>query len=409
MGAFRLHWARLFTDMNWLSQIGALVKFNLLSLPGRKGSVLASVVGIAGVVAVLIGMLSIATGFRAVLAGSGEDDVALVLRSGADSEMVSGLTKEETRIIADAPGVLRDAAGPLAAAELFAVISLPKLTTGTDANVPLRGVEPASFTVRGNVEIIEGRNFEPGRNEVIVGDGAAREFAGLKVGETLDAGANQWAVVGRFTAGGGLAESEIWTDATVLQDAYRRGATYQSVIARLQSPGALEQFDAALSNDPRLKPRVLRQSEYYASQSVMMTALITTLGTLIAGLMAIGAVFGALNTMYSAVASRAREMATLRALGFGRSPILISVLCESLCIALVGGLVGGALAYIAFDGFRTSTINFQSFSQVAFAFRVTPELLLQGTVYAALIGMVGGFFPAVRAARLPVALALRES
>lgn len=395
--------------MNWLSQIAALLKFNLLSLPGRRGSVLASIVGIAGVVAVLIGVLSIATGFRAAMVGAGSDDIALVLRSGSDTEMVSGLGKDEVRIIADAPGVLRDASGPQAAAELFVVINLPKRSTGTDANVPMRGVEATSFDVRGNVEIIAGRRFEAGKNEIIVGDGAALEFAGLDVGSKLVLGLNQWDVVGRFKAGGGLAESEIWTDAAVLQNAYRRGSSYQSVLVKLQSAGAFEQFSEALSKDPRLNSKAVRQTEFYAAQSTAMTTLITTLGTLIAGLMAVGAIFGALNTMYSAVASRTREIATLRALGYGRSPILISVLGESMVIALLGGLAGGGLAYLAFNGFRTSTMNFQSFSQVAFAFRVTPELLIQGTLYAGVIGMVGGLFPAIRAARLPVALALRES
>ena len=404
-----LHWRQQITNMNWLSQIAALLKFNLLSLPGRRGSVLASIVGIAGVVAVLIGVLSIATGFRAAMVGAGSDDIALVLRSGSDTEMVSGLGKDEVRIIADAPGVLRDANGPMSAAELFVVINLPKRSTGTDANVPMRGVEATSFDVRGNVEIIAGRRFEAGKNEIIVGDGAALEFAGLDVGTKLVVGLNQWDVVGRFKAGGGLAESEIWADAAVLQNAYRRGSSYQSVLVKLQSAGAFEQFSEALSKDPRLNPKAVRQSEFYAAQSSTMTTLITTLGTLIAGLMAVGAIFGALNTMYSAVASRTREIATLRALGYGRSPILISVLGESMVIALLGGLAGGGLAYLAFNGFRTSTMNFQSFSQVAFAFRVTPELLIQGTLYAGVIGMVGGLFPAIRAARLPVALALRES
>ena len=404
-----LHWRQHITNMNWLSQIAALLKFNLLSLPGRRGSVLASIVGIAGVVAVLIGVLSIATGFRAAMVGAGSDDIALVLRSGSDTEMVSGLGKDEVRIIADAPGVLRDANGPMSAAELFVVINLPKRSTGTDANVPMRGVETTSFDVRGNVEIIAGRRFEAGKNEIIVGDGAALEFAGLDVGTKLVVGLNQWDVVGRFKAGGGLAESEIWADAAVLQNAYRRGSSYQSVLVKLQSAGAFEQFSEALSKDPRLNPKAVRQSEFYAAQSSTMTTLITTLGTLIAGLMAVGAIFGALNTMYSAVASRTREIATLRALGYGRSPILISVLGESMVIALLGGLAGGGLAYLAFNGFRTSTMNFQSFSQVAFAFRVTPELLIQGTLYAGVIGMVGGLFPAIRAARLPVALALRES
>jgi len=395
--------------MNWISQILAILKFSLLSLPSRKGSAAASVVGIAGVVAVLVGVLSIATGFRSAMTTTGADDVALILRSGADTEMVSGLSLDDTRIIADAPGLARDETGPRVAPELFVIINLPKRSTGTDANVPLRGISDASFVVRGNIDIVEGRRFEPGRNEIIVGRGAAIAFAGLEVGNHITVGANEWVIVGRFTAKGGISESEIWTDASVLQSAYRRGNSYQSVLAQLQSPGAMKQFEETLSNDPRLNVKGVRQSDYYASQSGTTTALITTLGTLIASLMAVGAIFGALNTMYSAVASRTREIATLRALGFGSSPIIISVLAESLMLAMVGGAIGGICAWAAFDGFRTSTLNFQSFSQVAFAFQVTPMLLAKGTVYAAIIGTVGGFFPAIRAARLPVALALRES
>ncbi len=395
--------------MNWISQSLAILKFNLLSLPSRKGSVAASIVGIAGVVAVLVGVLSIAYGFRAAMTNAGADDVALILRSGADTEMVSGLSLDDTRIISDAPGLARDALGPRAASELFVIINLPKRSTGTDANVPLRGVSDASFVVRGNVDVVEGRQFEPGKNEIMIGQGAAIAFAGLEVGNHITVGANEWEIVGRFTADGGISESEIWTDAAVLQSAYRRGSSYQSVLAQLQSPGALDQFSKAIADDPRLNVKVIRQSEYYASQSSTTTALITTLGTLIASLMAVGAVFGALNTMYSAVASRTREIATLRALGFGSRPIVVSVLVESLLLALVGGAIGGICAWIAFDGFRTSTLNFQSFSQVAFAFQVTPALLIHGTIYAALIGTIGGIFPAIRAARLPIATALRES
>jgi putative ABC transport system permease protein len=394
--------------IHWLSQMNALLQFNLLSLPTRMGSVLSSAVGIAGVVAVFVGVLSIAAGFRSAMVGTGSDDVVLILRSGADTEMVSGLSLDETRIIADAPGLARSASAALAAAELFVIINLPKQSTVTDANVPLRGVETASYDVRGNVELVEGRRFEPGKNEIIVGQGAATAFSGLEVGNSLTVGANTWTVVGHFAAGGGIAESEIWADAAVLQAAYRRGASYQSVIAKLQSPGALEQLEQALSTDPRLNVRAMRQSDYYSAQSVATTALITTLGGLIAGLMSIGAIFGALNTMYTSVASRSREIATLRALGFRGSPIVVAVLMESLLIALVSGALGGVGAWLAFDGYRSSTINFQSFSQVTFAFQVTPLLLVLGTLCAAIIGLFGGLFPAVRAARLPVAIALRE-
>lgn len=394
--------------INWLSQVASITKFGLLSLPQRRGAVMATIFGIAGVVAVLVGVLSIAAGFKQAMTISGAPDGAIVMRSGANSEMVSGLGREETRLIAEAPGVARTDQGPLASAELFVIIDLPKRSTGTDANVPLRGVEPAALLVRDKLKIIEGRTFEWGKDEVIVGRGAAQEFAGLEVGSKIKVGRYEWPVVGIFSADGGVSESEIWTDAKVLQAAYNRGDSFQSVSVRLNSPGAFQQFKDSLTSNPQLTVQVIRQSDYYAQQSETLTLLITTLGFLIAILMAIGAVFGALNTMYSAVAARSREIATLRALGFGSGAVVVSLMIESMVLALVGGLIGGALAYLAFNNFHTSTMNFQSFSQITFAFRVTPELLARGIVWAALIGLVGGLFPAIRAARLPIAAALRE-
>jgi putative ABC transport system permease protein len=394
--------------INWLSQVGSITKFGLLSIPQRRGAVAATVIGIAGVVTVLVGVLSIAAGFRQAMAVSAAPDGAVVLRSGADSEMVSGMSREQTRLIADAPGVARNDRGPLASAELFVIINLPKRATGLDANVPLRGVEDAAWQVRDNMKIVSGRRFEWGRDEVIVGAGAAREFAGLEVGSKIKVGRFEWPVVGVFSANGAAAESEIWSDAKVLQEAYHRGDSFQSVYARLNSPGAFQQFKDSLTSNPQLSVKVVRQSEYYAAQSETITRLITTLGFLIAFLMAIGAVFGAWNTMYSAVAARTREIATLRALGFGAGAVVVSLMLESLLLALAGGLIGGGLAYAAFNNFHTSTMNWQSFSQITFAFRVTPELLVRGIVWSALIGLAGGLFPAIRAARLPIATGLRE-
>jgi putative ABC transport system permease protein len=394
--------------VNWFSQVASVTKFGLLSIPQRRGSVLAAVFGTAGVVAVLVGVLSIATGFRKTMTASGSADAAIVLRSGADSEMVSGLLRQDTRTIADAPGLARSDKGPLASAELFVIINLPKRSTGTDANVPLRGVEDEAFKVRDNFKIVKGRRFEPGKDEVIVGIGAANQFAGLEVGDKIKAGRYEWPVVGIFSAGGGTAESEIWTDASVLQGTYHRGDSFQSVYTKLSSPSTFQQFKDALTTDPRLNVKVLRQTDYYAEQSTAVTRLITTLGFSIAFLMAIGAIFGALNTMYSAVSARTREIATLRALGFGSGSVIVSVLIESLVLALLGGALGATIAYLAFNGFQTATMNFQSFSQVTFAFQVTRGLLIQGIVWATLIGMIGGLFPALRAARLPIAAALRE-
>lgn len=395
--------------INWLSQIRSLTFFSLCTLPERKGSAIAAAVGIGGVVAVFVGVLSIAEGFRAAMAASGPEDIAIVLRSGTDSEMTSGLSREEVRLIADAPGIARTADGPLASAELFVIVNFPKRSTGTDANVPLRGVGQAGPALRGDIRMVQGRMFEAGRNEAIVGIGASRAFAGLDLGKKISIGQTDWDVVGIFSGGGGAAESEIWTDAAVLQPAFHRGDTFQSVYAKLSSPQAFPQFKDALTTNPQLKVKALTLAEFLADQSSMLTSFIKNFGVFIAGLMALGALFGALNTMYSAVASRTHEIATLRALGFGASPIILSVVLESLVLALIGGGVGAAVAYFAFDGFQAATINWQTFSQVAFAFTVTPRLLVGAIAWAVAIGLIGGLFPAIRAARLPVALGLRET
>lgn len=394
--------------MNWLSQIFAVVFHNLRTIPERKGSALTAAVGIAGVVLVLVGVLAIAAGFQRTLASSGAKDIAIVLRAGADTEMNSGLTREDARLISDAPGVARGVSAPLTSAELFVVINLPKRTTGTDANVPLRGVSASSFDVRGNIQIVEGRKFETGKNEIIVGTGAARAFAGLDLGREIEIGTNKWKVVGVFSGGGGSAESEIWSDADVLMPAYNRDG-FQSVYARLNSAASFTQFKDALTTNPQLKVKVLTLDEFFAEQATMMTEFITGIGVFIAGMMALGALFAALNTMYGAVAARTREIATLRALGFGAGPIITSVLVESIVVALVGGALGAAIAWLAFDGYQASTINWQTFSQVTFAFAVTPALLVTAIVWATILGLLGGLFPAIRAARLPIASALRDS
>ena len=392
----------------FIRQAFEITRLSLATLGQRKGSSFASVFGIAGVVAVFVGVLSIGQGFRNAMTIAGSPRNAVVLRSGADSEMMSGVSREESRIISEAPGIARGGNGPLSSAELFVVINLPKRSTGTDANVPLRGVGQEAFDVRDDIEIVKGRRFETGRNEVIVGRAAALEFAGLELGGKVEVGKNEWTVVGIFTQRGGIAESEMWTDASVLQSAYRRGDTFQAVYARLTGQEAFDEFKDALTTDPRLNVKVIRQTDFYSEQSTAIYNLIVGLGAIIAILMAVGAVFGALNTMFSAVATRTREIATLRALGFNGLPVVVSILLESVVLALVGGGLGGGLAWWAFDGYQASTINWQTFSQVAFAFDVTPSLLAQGIFYATVIGMVGGLFPAIRAARMPVATALRE-
>jgi putative ABC transport system permease protein len=392
---------------NWITQIGTVTWLGLRTLGQRRGASTAAAFGVLVVVAVFIAILSIAAGFQATMASTGDPATVIVLRGGSDSEMTSGVSRDSARIIADAPGVLRSTAGPVASAELFVIVDVPKRGTGTDANVPLRGVRPAAFAVRRNFRIVEGRRFETGKNEVIVGQGAALEFAGLEVGHQLRWGENEWTVVGIFTDGGSLSESEIWCDVDVLQPAYRRTG-FQSVHARLESDTAFQPFKDALTSDPRLDISVYRESDYYAAQSEGLTRLVYVLGFLICPLMVAGAVFGALNTMYSSIATRSREIATLRALGFGSGPVVVSVIVESLFLAALGGAVGAAFAYYAFNGFRAATINWQSFSQVAFAFEVTPALLVLGAAIALAIGLLGGLLPAVRAARMPVAAALRE-
>jgi putative ABC transport system permease protein len=391
-----------------LSQIFAVTGVNLRSIGQRFGSSFVAVVGIAGVVLVFLGVLSIAEGFRAAMTDVGDPQTVMVMRAGADTEMTSGLGGDTTRIIMDTPGILRDESGAVASPELFVIVGHPTKKDASDANIPLRGVSPAALKVRPYVKIAEGRMLTPGTNEIVVGRAASEQFAGLTVGATHSWGQNSWRVVGIFEAGGSVAESEIWCDAKVLQPAYRRGNSYQSVYVRLENVDGFQAFKDALTTNPQISVTAIREPDYYAAQSEILHQIISTIGFIIAGLMGIGAVFGAVNTMYSAVATRTREIATLRALGFGNFPVVFSVLTEAVFLALVGGLLGGLVAWLAFNGYQTSTMNFQSFSQVAFSFAVTPALLGQALIYSVVMGLLGGIFPAVRAARLPIVTALRE-
>jgi putative ABC transport system permease protein len=386
-----------------------VMALSLRTIPARLSSSTVAIIGIAGVVVVFVSVLSIGAGFSAAMQGSGSPGRALVLRSGADTELTSGLQGAEVDVIKQAPGVRRDASGPRASAELYVMLDIPKQSTpDAGANVPMRGIEPAGISARELVSIVEGRMFEFGTNEVIVGQAASREFVHMRVGDTIVSGQNRWPVVGIFQANDGVAETEVWGDTRTLQGAYTRGNTYQSVLVQLDSIDAFDAFRDWLTSNPQVKVGIRRESEYYAAQSADMTRLIRSIGFGIGALMGIGAVFGAVLTMYTVVATRAREIATLRALGFNTVAVLVSVLAESLVLGGIGGSIGAAAAYVAFNGFETSTMNFETFSQVAFAFRVTPELLGMGLFYALLIGLIGGLFPAVRAARLPIASALRE-
>jgi putative ABC transport system permease protein len=394
---------------NWVAQIGAVTVMNLRNIRERLSSTLVALLGVTGVVTVVVGVLSINEGFRAVLQGSGADDIVVVLRGGSTDEMTSGLTQAETRLIADAEQIASNGGRAIVSSELYVIVDVPMKSTGTEAYVPLRGVSAeAASALRQGFTITEGRMFTPGTFEIVVGRGAASEFAGLEVGQTLRAGTTAWAVVGHFRDRGSVAESEIWTDAPVLQGVYNRGTGFQSVRARLTGPDAFQAFKDALTTDPRLNIRAFTERQYYEEQSRTMMLIVGTVGTVIAVLMGLGAIFAAVNTMYSAVSARAREIATLRALGFGSFPIVVSVLVEAALIGAAGGVLGMTIAYFAFNGLQASTLNFASFSQITFAFTVTPQLAVQGFVYALALGLIGGFVPSLRAARLPIITGLRE-
>jgi len=392
----------------WLRQIAAVTAMNLRNLPARLGTSLVAVVGIGGVVAVLVSLLSMGEGFRAAMELSGSDEVALVLRGGSSDELSSAFGRDEVSVIVAAPGIARDSRGPVASPEFYTIVDLPMRSTGTEANVPFRGVTSRAPQVREGFRIVAGRMFEPGKDEVIVGRGAFAQFGNVDLGREVTWGSHVWRVVGVFEAGGSVSESEVWTDLTVLQGVYRRGNSVQVVRARLESPGAIEDLERWLDADPRINASVRSEREFYADQSRILIALIRYVGTTIAVLMGVGAVFAALNTMYSAVSSRTREIATLRALGFGAAPVVVSVLLEAVALGLLGGAVGGALVYLGLNGYQASTLNWASFSQITFAFTVTPKLLATGLAYSLVLGLVGGLLPALRAARMPVTAGLRE-
>jgi len=396
--------------------------YNVRSVRARWTSTIVAVLGIAGTVGVFIAMLSLARGFRATLVSSGSNDNALVLRAGSPSEMMGAVTLDSVKIVKDAPGVALDSHGaPLVTQEVVGVMPFPLVSNGADANTQVRGVSPNVLEVRRVVKIVDGRMFQPGLAELVVGKNAARTYSGilngangsktlvpLTVGNKVDFGGGHWTIAGIFDAGGSAFDSEIWCDAPVLNEVLKRPDNlFQSVTAHLTSPDAFDKFKDALTTDPRMNVDVTREIDYYSKQSRVMTTLITVLGGFVAAIMAIGAVFGALNTMYSAVSERGREIATMRAVGFTGSSVVFSFLVEALLIALVGGLLG-CVAVLPLNGLTTSTMNFQTFSNVAFAFKITPGLLAQGVFFALLMGVVGGLLPAIRAAVQPVASALRS-
>ena len=387
--------------------MGIPLVYNLRSARQRWTSSVVAVIGIAGTVSVFVAMLALARGFKATLVSSGLPQNALVRQAGADTEMTSALLLESVRIIEDAPQVERRGSEALVSAEVVVIAAIPLRDTGSDANVQMRGVSPRVVAVRDNVRVVQGRFFRPGLYEIVVGKHASRSYAGLDLDAEVRIGLGTWRVVGIFDAKGSAFDSEIWADADVLNGNYQRPkGVFQTVTARLGSPDDFPAFEATLSGDPRLKVQTIREPEYYEQQSLVVTTLITVLGGLVALVMGLGAILGALNTMYSAVAERSREIAVLRALGFGRGRVVLSFLAESLVIALVGGVVG-CIVVLPVNGVTTGTINWQTFSHLSFAFRITPDLLALGILFALLMGVLGGLPPAIRAARSNVAATLR--
>ena len=384
------------------------IYYNLRSIKARWTSAIVAVLGIAGTVGVFVAMLSLANGFKATLVASGSPGNALILRAGSPTEMMGGVTLASVRVVQDEPGVARDASGPLVTQEVVGVMPFPLISTGTDANVQVRGVSSNVLRIRTFAKISEGRMFQPGLSEIVVGKNASKSYVGLSVGNTVQFGGGRWQVVGIFDAGGSAFDSEIWCDAKLLNEILKRPDNiFQSITVHLESPQAFQQFKDAVVSDPRMNVDVTREVDYYAKQSTVMTRLITVLGGLVAAIMAIGAIFGALNTMYSAISERGREIATMRAVGFSGWNVILSFLFEALLISFVGGIIG-CVAVLPLNGLTTNTMNFQTFANVAFAFKITFDLLLLGVVFALVMGVLGGLLPAIRAASRPVAVALRE-
>jgi putative ABC transport system permease protein len=385
----------------------SLASIGIGSLPQRWAASSVIVIGIAGVVGVLVAMLAMGQGFQATLNHTGTDDTAIILRGGSLAETNSVITRDQIPLIVSLAGIAKGTDGkPLVSPELSQVVNLPAKSDGTDANVQLRGVGPAAWAMRGNLKIVKGRRFGAGLRELVVGQGAQKQFVGLEVGKQIRLAHQMWTVVGEF-ASGDSHDSELWADAEVLASTYNR-VSFQSVTAKLDGKDGFRRLKAALAADPQLKLDVLTTSDYYAKQSENLTKLITVLGTVIGAIMAIGAIFGALNTMYAAVAARARELATLRALGFRSVPVVVAVMLETMTLALLGGLLGAVITWLVFNGYTVSTLG-NNFSQVVFQFKVSPALLGNGLKWALGIGLVGGLLPALRAARMQVTDALRAA
>ena len=393
--------------MSFIRQVLLVTNMNLRSILERSGSSLVIIVGIAGSVAVMVSLLAMAEGLSSTISSTGEEDRVIILRDGSSSELSSGVAMTELDTVSSSPGIKSIDGEPMIAGELFAIIDLKKKGAESTSNLPIRGVQPTSFKIRPEVEIVEGRNFTTGTAEIIVGKGANNQYEGLEIGDQIKVRDSFATVVGIFSSNGNVHESEIWADLAAAQGLFRRGASASSMILRLNSSDSFDEVGLFVESYPNLELKVQSESDFYENQS-SGADLIKVFGQVVGYIMAIGAVFAALNTMYSAVSTRLVEIGTLRALGFKGTTVLLALLIEALLLATIGGLLGGAIAYLLFNGYTVSTLAGASFSQTAFAFAVTGEIIQQGLTLALFVGFIGGVFPAWNAARRDITEALRS-
>ena len=393
--------------MSFIRQVLSVTNMNLRSILERSGSSLVIIVGIAGSVAVMVSLLAMAEGLSSTISSTGEEDRVIILRDGSNSELSSGVAMTEIDTVSSSPGIKSMDGEPMIAGELFAIIDLKKKGAESTSNLPIRGVQPASFKIRPEVEIIEGRNFTTGTAEIIVGKGANNQYEGLELGDQIKVRDSFATVVGIFSSNGNVHESEIWADLAAAQGIFRRGASASSMILKLNSPDSFDEVGVFVESYPNLELKVQSESVFYENQS-SGAELIKIFGQVVGYIMAIGAVFAALNTMYSAVSTRLVEIGTLRALGFKGTTVLLALMIEALLLAMIGGLLGAAIAYILFNGYTVSTLAGGSFSQTAFAFAVTADVVQQGLTLALFVGLIGGLFPAWNAARRDITEALRS-